>query len=926
MAEPIGWMERYALSSDREMLLGELIPGSEDHFFYRCLLYQTTGQYEKSEAIIRDWLALHKGQETPAITAMIDRQRLLTYPDSPERTIDHLVHRLGIKLDHAPPVTKNERRFPSEFDSKRIEIDALVKEALRRNDPLKPIGIQYLADLFRKNQTSGIKTTLREFLERVDGPYVNGLDELVAKEISIRTVNERRFGDLKAHSLLTLDELKNLAKSVPPIADEETFVHAVLHRMRPGADSDPSQQLDVRIDYLTRVEEYVQDLPPSYNSMKAAAAFRLLEANLARGVFDRDLFDRYLKLPRVSPIVHEQWERRGIKANLGQDFMRVALLPPVGNEEPVVRAHLEHFLRDAQDTSPFDRYLRPEYLRTVFAETKLLAGIGPEDRWYKLLTPTEQKAIRDAVVLRISADNPEQFAADQPTELNIDVKNIDELVIRIYEINTASYYRTNDKQIDTDIDLDGLVATGERKIAYNQAAVIRHRERLQIPEIAGRGVWIIDLVGKGVRARAMIRRGSIDYVGSSGSSGMVFTIIDENRTPIPAATMWVGSREFTADDQGRILIPPAADATSRTAVISDTAIADQIKFAHQRESYRLTAGMHIDRTQLQSGSETDLLIRPRLLSGNTPIDAGSLRDVTVLIEAKDLDGISSTHQVDELKLDSRGELVISLRVPPRLVSLNVTLTAKITRLADGVEQTLATDHSWDVAGVRTTNHTHDAFLTRDSDDFVIEVRGRNGELMPRATVTVSLQTEVCGSAIDQTLQADDAGRVRLGPLAGVESIRFSVASGLQQSRDLNLNQVRWADEVHSTTNRPIQLPLAESMDDATERFRLIELRDGSLHADHSKQLSVADGLLTIESLPAGDYQLIDRTDGRTTMIAIVDGPIIERVATGKIRHQSVSATLPLGIASIERTDERLNDSIVGGHQIRTSASVRLAIS
>ena len=148
-------MERYALATDREAMLEELIPGSEDYYFYHCLHFQTTGQLEKSEAILKDWLAEHKGRETAAITAMLDRQRLLTYNDSPQRTIDYLVRRLGVKLNHAPPAVKGERRYPSQLDVARLDIDRLVKDALQRNDQLKTVGMQHLAELFRTGNTAG---------------------------------------------------------------------------------------------------------------------------------------------------------------------------------------------------------------------------------------------------------------------------------------------------------------------------------------------------------------------------------------------------------------------------------------------------------------------------------------------------------------------------------------------------------------------------------------------------------------------------------------------------------------------------------------------------------------------------------------------------------------------------------------------------
>ena len=178
--------------------------------------------------------------------------------------------------------------------------------------------------------------------------------------------------------------------------------------------------------------------------------------------------------------------------------------------------------------------------------------------------------------------------------------------------------------VDTDIDLDGLIATNEQKIQYNQSAVIRHRERIELPKISGRGVWVVDLVGKGLRARALIRRGRVSHVQSSDANGMVFTIIDESRKPIPAATMWLGSRQFIADNEGRITLPPVTARDTKTAIISDGFIAEPLQFTHLQEQYELTAGMHLDRSLLQSGGETEVVIRPRLMLGSTPIAAENI--------------------------------------------------------------------------------------------------------------------------------------------------------------------------------------------------------------------------------------------------------------------------------------------------------------
>ena len=924
MGEPIGWMERYALAEDRQQMLDELIPGTDDFFFYHCLHYQTTGAIERSEAMLRDWLAQHRGVETPTITSMIDRQRLLTYPESPERTITYLVRRLGLNLHHSAPTTQGKRRYPSELESSRLSFAQLVHEALQQNDSLKPIGVQYLAQRFRSEKTTGIRMNLRRFLQRVDGPYVEGLDELIIKELSNRRPNEKRFGDLKAHQFLTLAELRQVAKRVPEVADNNSLVAAILQRLRPSADSDPAQDPEVQHAYLTRVETYLRSLPASYNSMKACATYQLLSANMARGDYDRELFRRYLQLPRNSPIVLSLWlERQSNRVDLSEDFMRIAMLPRIGDEIPLVRAHLERFLHDSENTKEFSKYLQPDFLRRVFAEAKLLAGVGETATWYKMLTPSEQRSIRDSVELRLSMDNPRRFPTDQPTPLKVDIKNVDELVIRIYEINTLSYYRTHRKPIDTDIDLDGLIPTHEKTLSFKHSDVQRHHEELELPEITGRGVWIVDLMGNGVRARSLIRRGWIDHVDSIGADGMTFTIIDENRNPISTAAMLVGSREFVADKKGQITLPMVVDDVSRSAIITDGQISRPVDFQHTVEEYSLHAGMHLDRTQLQSGGESIVIIRPRLMVSGTVIDPGMLQEASVKIRAKDLEGLSLTHQVTDLKLDQNGELIVPIRVPARLSNLSLTLSGKVTQLVDGKERTLSTTQQWNVAGIRRTSHTHDAFLTRDNDQYVIEVRGRNGELLPQASVVVSLTSEVRNSPIEMTLQSNHRGQVRLGKLEGIERIQYGIPSGTVHHRDLNLDQTRWADEIHAVVGHSLQLPLAGNISEVKQRFRLLERRAGSYHADHSKRMKVEDGLLKIDGLTAGDFRLMDRATGRFTTLVVVDGPAIGEVAVGRFRHRQLPPTLPLGIHSIQLDPEGLKIRLSGNTQ---SARVHLYAS
>ena len=127
-------------------------------------------------------------------------------------------------------------------------------------------------------------------------------------------------------------------------------------------------------------------LPPSYNSLKASSTYRLLEANLAAGVFDRELFLRYLQLPRSSPIVHPDWARRPIqKANLSDDFMDMALLPPIGDEQPLVRTYLEHFLEGCGESQMHSASICSRVPAPRLRRDQIAVRRRREEQWYKML-------------------------------------------------------------------------------------------------------------------------------------------------------------------------------------------------------------------------------------------------------------------------------------------------------------------------------------------------------------------------------------------------------------------------------------------------------------------------------------------------------------------------------------------------------------
>lgn len=921
-AENIGFIEKYALAPDRQAMLDQLIPGSEDYYFFHCLHYQVTGDLNRAETFLGDWETKIPNDSEQRVSIR-NRQRLLTYGTSPDRTIEYLRDRLSVRFDHSAPPKAGERRWLDTLDQNLLDPIALISQTARVRQNLSQVGLRILADKMLDDRAANYGVDLTWLTQQIDGRWYPRLGELVIAELRTRRPEGRQFGDRPAHANLTLTELRDVLDAFPELANSGELVGQILLRMQPDDDSNPSEQPDVRYDYLQRINTFVQDLPASQNSLKAATLYRLLEASLSRGEYPLQDFLAYLKLPRQSPIIYVEPRFGGRQpapangANLSADFTRVALLPPINDERPLVRAYLEHFLRDAPSAAQFEGLVEQGYLTQVFAETKLLYGVGQPERWYDMLGSDARTRLSERVELTLSETNPRLFPADSDAKISLDIKGVDELIVRVYELNGQSYYRTHTDPIDTNIDLDGLVATDEQRIEYDFPKVRRHREQISLPSIIGRGVWVVDFLGGGLRSRAIIRRGNLRFIQKLTADGQVFVVLDQDRKTVPEARMLVAGREWLADDDGMITLPLLPQALTRQAVLMDDKIAIPVLFAQYGESYTLSASMRVSREQLQAGQMADLIVRPRLLMSGTLVDPSMIEEGMLTITATDHDGIATTRRFSDLKLSQASETVVRFRVPNRLASLTATLSGKVTVAATGRQTDITTSETWGINGVDQTSNTMDVHLTLDGEQWIAEVRGLNGEPISAAAVNLSMKTIYQDGAIQATLQTNELGRITLGKLAGVQSVSLNVG-GNTVSRDLTTFSAHRPKRLHASEGEVIKLPVADPNADISSDFRLLSLRNQLPGKDLTDEnLKLEAGLLSLGNLLAGDYLLLDREQGyfQPTMISVTAGPVVANVAAGKIRNLELQWPEPVSIASIEHSERGLEIQLSGDFSI-----------
>jgi hypothetical protein len=900
----IGFIEKFALAPDREAVLGQLIPGSEDFYFFSALHFQNTKQKAKLAAIMEQWAKRNPG--SPQRRVIENRAALLGYDADPQATLKFLRERMNLQFNHQQEARDRKPDLPTALDQARVAREVFQRQALAAGDDLGQFGDAAIEALVReKVQLNQAK--MRSALARLKRPDVPNLVDLIEKELQAQ--ESRSFGEFEIHRALLPEQLDELAKRMPALLDNQAFVFTRLRKLAPGADADAEFDPAEREAWLERTWAFASKLSPAFGSLKANLLYQRLQHDRTRGVYDEKRFLEYLKLPRrlgyMNPKYIDAPEQQRVAVDLGANFAEaVAIARPVGNDEALVRDYFLHIFQKT-DAKPGDLdaadllkkwtpYVRDTWLRPVLAEAMITAGIGEPERWASLISPQAFQALKDRVDVDFALTNPPFSAPADDVALDLFIKNAPKLIVKIYEINTLSYFLTSQRQLNTDLALDGLVAN--REVTHDFAADAAGRSpfrrsvrTFKFPELTGkRGAWVIEFIGGGKSSRALVRKGQWSLLQRTGPAGDVITVLDEKREPVKDAVVWLEGRKYTPDEKsGALLVPFTQQPGTKPIVLADPAgeFATLASFEHHAEQYRLNAQFHIEREQLLARREATLAVRTALLLGDARVSLDLLTDTKLTITSTTLDGVATTSEVKAPKLDPAKDFTHTITVPERMASLRVMLTGKVDNLSKGGQkQDVSASWGVEVNGIDKTEQTSAGHLSKFGDAYVYELLGKNGEPLAERQVVFNFKHRDFNRQENIPLKTDEKGRIAMGALAGLETVQVNAPDGSYGFRRLDDFKRTWPGAMHAQAGEAMRVPLAPlpaGNDKAGRAVSLLELRAGTFAADHAVKVRVEDGFAVIEGLPTGDFSLRLRGDeAREIAIRITAGkPVLNWIAS-----------------------------------------------
>ena len=536
-------------------------------------------------------------------------------------------------------------------------------------------------------------------------------------------------------------------------------------------------------------------------------------------------------------------------------------------------------------------------MKHLFAETKIENGLGEPEQWASLLTPEQFRQLKDRIDIDFAPGNKTSFGVDEPVNLELFIKNVPTLMVKVFEVNTQNFYRAQKREVDTAINLDGLIANSEKTISYTETPFLRKQRTFEFPQLTKPGVYVVDFIGAGKSSRALIRKGRMRSIAGTSTVGQKLTILDENNNVVDGATVWLGGQEYKADAKGVVIVPFSTAPARQPIVISKGEFSSLDFLQHQAESYTLTAGIHVDRESLLTQRVAAVLVRPGLRLNGIPVSVKLLEEARLVITATDLDGIASSTEVPNFKLFEDRESVHEFRVPSRLATLNVALHAKVKCLSTGKETMLAASETFGVNGISRTDKIEDLHLAKFGDEFVIELLGRTGEAKPDRPVSLTIKHREFKEPVNIYLKSDPQGRVRLGALTDISSVTATGPEGTAHTWSLPLNQHTYREVVHAAAGDPIALPYLGSAPKPARTELALHSRKG-IRADRFDALSIKDGMIEINGLKAGDYDLWLKESGERIRVRIAEGTTQAGYVLGKLRHLQLPMLKPVQIAAI----------------------------
>lgn len=171
------------------------------------------------------------------------------------------------------------------------------------------------------------------------------------------------------------------------------------------------------------------------------------------------------------------------------------------------------------------------------------------------------------------------------------------------------------------------------------------------------------MIGNGVSARAVIKKGSLSLVHRSTVAGHLAYILDakKNICSSEKTGVWFDKKYYPADlESGRIFIPYGKSDLNSKIIMINGEFAQLGDFTQKTESYSFSAQFYLHQESVLVGASTNVIVRAQLMINGRKAALSMLKNVKIVLTTYNyIDNIPVTKTFQNLSFLYDQELSVS---------------------------------------------------------------------------------------------------------------------------------------------------------------------------------------------------------------------------------------------------------------------------
>ncbi|CAK89612.1 unnamed protein product (macronuclear) [Paramecium tetraurelia] len=671
-----------------------------------------------------------------------------------------------------------EKYYPSQFDQSIISLNKFIENFyIYSQANLSWLQPQYyhLLDIDRILKLNNEKTieTYLENAQKIDeNPEVLQLFKyLLSQKQESRKLNQF-LPKLSQAQLTELSEFK------PKLLDDRQFVNIFLQIKFERQKNQIKDDKQALYNLKEAQTEFLFKLSPKFQDMKISELNSLIEFGANNKIsIKQEWIIEWLKnyQPIFNPLVDD--------SQFYQNNNKIVYL--VGNnfQFKILKKYLETYLNDNENLSFLSQYISIKILEQMEAEIKLYQGKQLE-HISKILPQDRLERMNNEKILAILDPQQKSFTHGDQVSLQCKLKNIQQLKIKIFQINCENYCLLNEKNANINISLEGIIPNEEIEFTYQQPPIEIFYKEFTFETITNSryGAFVIEFLGSGLYAKAFIVKGRLSLENTITSAGHSLKIFNENKELCKGegTGVWLEKKFYQVNERNEIMIPFSVNPKDINCIIVHENYAEVSSIRIEVEKYELNCLFFLDQEQFISETEASITIFPELTVANKKIDIGLLKNTKIRVQSTSKSNVMSYNQTEEAKFKNEQPYSFQMRNLSNLTKTNIVVFGQIMSMTENKLLDLQFDFN--------ISYSYESRLCKqyvkysEENGYEIAVIGRNGEIYENLLFEFSFYTMYSTQVTPTKLKTNEKGKILLGQLEGViKFVSRCLSSSSQQT-------------------------------------------------------------------------------------------------------------------------------------------------